>query len=84
MVNLVFADEGRNWRIDDATYSPGIRRYLVEYVPTKPKNAAEKAGYESPLLEVLQFLTPRQRSKLDVEENLKYWEEVYAQTGKGQ
>ena len=84
LIGLVFVDDGRNWQIDDVKYSPGIQRYLVEYAPSKPKNSAEKNGYESQLLEVLQFLTPRQRSKLDVEENLKYWEQVYNQTGKGQ
>ena len=83
LIGVVFVDDGRNWRIDDVRYSSGIKRYLVEYTPTKPKNAAEQAGFESQLLEVLQFLSPHQRKKLDVEGNLKHWEAVYAQTGKG-
>lgn len=74
LLNLVFTDDRRNFKVTDVEYDRGLQRYIVGYAPTKPKNDIEKAGFETQLVEFLRMLSARQINKLDIQSNIDYWE----------
>ena len=77
LVGETFRDEGRQWEITDVAYTQGLDRYIVEYRParlTKASSDQDRAGYDSRLEEVLEWIGPARVRQLGLESNQEYWE----------
>ena len=77
LVGETFRDEGRLWEITDVAYAQGLDRYIVEYRParlTKASRDQDRAGYDSRLEEVLEWIGPARVRQLGLESNQEYWE----------
>jgi len=71
-----FRDDGRLWKISGASYSKGLDRYLLEYKPariTSRTSEADRAGYETQFVEVMDWIGPARTEELGLTSNVAYW-----------
>ena len=72
-----FRDDGRLWETQDVNYNQGLDRYLVDYHParlTVRSSAQDKAGYETRIEEVFEWLGKARLRQLGLLTNQEYWD----------
>ena len=77
LVGETFRDDGRLWQIQDIKYSQGLDRYLVDYRParlTARSSAQDKAGYETRIEEVFEWIGEARLRQLGLLTNKQYWD----------
>ena len=77
LVGETFRDDGRLWQIQDIKYSQGLDRYLVDYRParlTARSSAQDKAGYETRIEEVFEWIGKARLRQLGLLTNKEYWD----------